>query len=138
MSATTALPATLSSQLHMETSRPSPTVALVTVVGEVDLATVSLFRDWLISVLHDETHAVIDVDLAGVSFLDCAGVGALVLVRTIAVHAGRQMRVTHLQPAIRRILELTGLLNALTGPIDHSEQRPQSSIQPVFDPLPRR
>ena len=107
----------------MKTSCPSPTVALITVVGEIDLATVSLFRDRLISVLHDKTHAVIDVDLAGVSFLDCAGIGALVGVRNIAVHAGRQ--VAHLQPAPRRVLELTELLNALTAPIDHSEQRPR-------------
>ena len=139
MFATTASTATRSSELHMETSCPSPTVALITVVGEIDLATVSLFRDRLISVLHDKTHGVIDVDLTGVSFLDCAGIGALVVVRNIAVHAGRQMRVAHLQPALRRVLELTGLLNALTAPIDHSEQRPQNSIiQPVFDPLPLR
>ena len=97
MSATTASTATRSSELHMGDKLPLSDGGPITVVGEIDLATVSLFRDQLISVLHDKTDGVIDVDLTGVSFLDCAGIGALVVVRNIAVHAGRQMRVAHLR-----------------------------------------
>lgn len=128
MSTTNSPPAAPSPQLHIDTSCQSPTVARITVVGEVDLSTVPLFRDRLISVLHDQTPAVVDVDLAGVSFLDCTEIGALVAARNIAVRAGRQMWVAHPRPAIRRVLELTGLLNVLTAPIDHPEPWP-----PEFD-----
>jgi anti-anti-sigma factor len=131
MSTTNSSPATPLPQLRMDTSCPSPTMARITVVGEVDLATVPLFRDRLISVLHDQNPAVIDIDLAGVSFLDCTGIGALVAVRNIAIQAGRQMRVAHPRPAIRRVLKLAGLLNLLTAPIDQPEPLPPEFVHPA-------
>jgi len=50
-----------------------------------------------------------------VTFLDCAGIGALVGVHNAAVHAGCQMRVSHPQPFVRRVLDLTGLLDVFTA-----------------------
>ena len=99
-------------------------MARVTVVGEIDLATVSLFRDRLIGVLHDQTPAVVDIDLAGVSFLDCTAIGALVAVRNIAVQAGCQMRIARPRPFISRVLELSGLLDVLTAPVEQPEHLP--------------
>lgn len=96
-------------------------------VGEVDLATATALCDRLLSVLHDHIPAVLDVDLAGVTFLDCAGLGALVAVRNAAVQAGSQLRVTHPQPIVRRVLEVTGLLGVLTAPIDQPKPLPTRS-----------
>jgi anti-anti-sigma factor len=85
---TTLSPVTALRQLHIDTSLPSPSTARVTVVGEVDLATAPTLRDRLLSVLREQSPAVLDVDLAGVIFLDCTGISALIA----AVHAGGQMR----------------------------------------------
>jgi anti-anti-sigma factor len=117
-------------QLRIAMSCPSPATARVAVVGEVDLATASVLRGRLLRVLHDQTPAVLDVDLAGVTFLDCAGIGALVEVRDAAVQAGRQMRVTHPQPIVHRVLETMGLLELLTAPIDQPETVTTESEHP--------
>jgi anti-anti-sigma factor len=109
-------------RLHISTVRSSPLLARVAVVGEVDLTTAKQLRDRLLIVLHDQAPAVLDVDLAGVSFLDCAGIGALVAVRTLAIDAGRQLRVSQPLPNVRRILELSGLLGVLTAPTDQPGQ----------------
>ena len=115
-------------QLHIATSYPSPAAAWVAVSGEVDLATAEVLRDSLLGVLRDEAPTMLGVDLAGVTFLDCAGISALVAVRNAAARTGRQMRVTHAQPIVRRVLDLTGLLDVFTAPIE----RPQPH-GPRFD-----
>jgi anti-anti-sigma factor len=115
---TTLSPVTALTQLHLDTSWPAPSTARVAVVGEVDLATAHLLRDRLLGVLREQAPAVLDVDLAGVTFLDCTGISALVAVRNAAMHTGRRVRVTHPQPIVRRVLDVTGLLGVLTAPID--------------------
>jgi anti-anti-sigma factor len=105
-------------QLHIDASYPSPGTARVAVTGEVDLATAPALRERLLGVLHEQSPDLIDVDLAGVTFLDCAGIGALVAVHNAAVQAGRRMRVTRPQPIVRRVLEVTGLLGVFTAPTD--------------------
>jgi anti-anti-sigma factor len=104
----------------MDTSYPSPTTAVVAVVGEVDLATASVLRDRLLDVLRQQAPAVLVVDLAGVTFMDCTGVGALNGVRNTAVDGGRQMWIVHPQPIVRRLLELIGPLGMFTAPADHA------------------
>ena len=115
---TTLSPVTELAQLHLDTSWPAPSTVRVAVVGEVDLATAHLLRDRLLGVLREQAPAVLDVDLAGVTFLDCTGISALVAVRNAAMRTGRQVRVTHPQPIVRRVLDVTGLLGPLTAPID--------------------
>jgi anti-anti-sigma factor len=88
----------------------------VRAVAQVDLATAPMLRDRLLSMLREQTPAVLDIDLAGVGFLDCAGISALVAARNAAVHTGRQMRITHPQPIVRRVMDVTGLLGMLTTP----------------------
>jgi anti-anti-sigma factor len=86
------------------------------VTGEVDLATTPVLRERLLRVLRDQRPDLLDVDLAGVTFLDCAGIGALVAVRNAALHAGGQLRVSHPQPIVRWVLKVTGLLGVVTAP----------------------
>jgi anti-anti-sigma factor len=95
----------------------SPTAARVVVVGEIDLATAARLRNSLLCVLHAQTPPVLYVDLAAVTFLDCAGIRAIVAVHADAVQANCQLRVTHPHPNVHRVLELTGLLDVLTAPI---------------------
>lgn len=116
-------PVTVSPQLRIDTTYPSPDTARAAVVGEVDLATAQVLRDRLLNVLREHPSAVMNVDLSGVTFLDCAGISALVAVHNAAVQGGCQMRVTGPRPIVHRILDLTGLLSILTAPSDQA-QRP--------------
>jgi anti-anti-sigma factor len=113
--------------IHLDTSYPSPSTARVAVIGEVDVATAPALCDVLLDVLQEQTYVLLDVDLAGVTFLDCAGVAALVAVRNAAVRAGRQLRVSHPRPIVGRVLGLTGLHGVLTAPIDQPQPPPTGS-----------
>jgi anti-anti-sigma factor len=124
----THLPVPEFTQLHIDTSYPSPDTAriavAVAVAGEVDLASAPILLERLLSLLHEQAPAVLDVDLAGCTFLDCAGIGALVGARNAAVQTGCRLRVTNPRPIVRRVLELTGLLDVLAAPIDQPRLRP--------------
>jgi anti-anti-sigma regulatory factor len=88
-------------------------------------------------VLRDQRPAVLDVDLAGVMLLDCAGIGALVGVRNAAVHAGCQMWVSNPQPIVRRVLAVTGLLDVFTTPTAGQNPLPTGlEPPPMPGPLP--
>jgi anti-anti-sigma factor len=128
---TTPVPMTAVTQLHIDTSYPSPNTARAAVAGEVDLATAPVLHDRLLGLLDGQAPAVLEVDLARCTFLDCTGISALVSVRNAAVQTGRQMRVTHPQPLVRRVLDLTGLLDVLTAPIDQPQPLPTRSEYPA-------
>jgi len=115
---TTLSPVTALAQLHIDTRTVSPTTVCVVVAGEVDLATAPILRARLLGVIHDQAPEVIDVDLTGVRFLDCAGLGALVAAHTAAAHTGCHLWITRPRPIVHRLLELTGLLDLLTAPTD--------------------
>jgi anti-anti-sigma factor len=134
---TTLSPMTALTQLHIDTSWPSPAVARMVVVGEVDLATAHLLRDRVLDLLREQTPAVVDVDLAGVTFLDCTGISALVAVRAAALRVGGRMRVSHPQPIVRRLLDVTGLLGIFTAPIDQPQPPPaRSGHESMVGPTP--
>lgn len=106
---------TVSPQLRIDTTYPSPDTALAAVVGEVDMATAQVFRDKLLNMLREHPPAVLNVDLSGVTFLDCAGIRVLVAVHNAAVQVDCLMWVTGPRPIVHRVLDLTGLLKILTA-----------------------
>jgi anti-sigma B factor antagonist len=121
-----------SSPLHVDITLPAPATIRIALAGEVDLATAPDLLDRLLSVLHAEHPAVLEVDLTDVSFLACAGVGAPACVRSAAVRAGCQLRIVHPQPIVRMVLELTGMLADMTVATTASlaeESRPGSRAQ---------
>jgi anti-anti-sigma factor len=110
-------PVTAPTALHIVAQNsPSPTTARVRVVGEVDMVTAPMLRERLVRVLHAGRPTALEIDLAAVTLLDCAGIGALVAVRTAALQVGCRMQVRHLQPIVRQVLDVTGLLGVLTAP----------------------
>jgi anti-anti-sigma factor len=136
---TTHSPVTALTPLHIATMISSPPgTARVAVAGEVDLATAPEFRERLLGVLHTQAPAVLDIDLTGVTFLDCTGIGALVVVHNAAVHAGCLVRVCHPQPIVRRVLEVTGLLDVLTVEPRRPPAGPQHPPGWVPVPAPQR
>ena len=83
------------------------------VAGDVDVISAGQFREYLAGAL-DLRPAALTVDLAGVRFLDSAGLSALVYAHNRAQEAGISLLVADPQPQVRRILDVTGLLTVLT------------------------
>jgi anti-sigma B factor antagonist len=96
-------------------SRRDGTVVHVRVTGEIDMVTVDRLEEGLLEAITTPCPTVI-VDFAEVTFCDSSGLAALDRAYAAAVTHGGRLRLVNLRPVIRRILELTGLLDTLTGP----------------------
>jgi anti-anti-sigma factor len=114
-------PTTSAPHLQIALGRSAPATTRATIVGEIDLATMPLLRDRLMGAMHDKTLDLLDIDLTGVEFLDCAGIGALVGVYNTAVQSGRRVQLSHPQPFVRHVLDLTGVLRIFTADLNEPE-----------------
>ena len=95
------------------TENPSGSWRLV-VRGELDAASAPDLQAQLDELVEQHAQLVI-VDLAEITFLDSSGLRALVHgARALEKHGGRLL-VENASGAVERILELTGLLEELSG-----------------------
>lgn len=85
--------------------RPEPGLAVVTVLGEIDLFTAPRLRRALARAREPTTL----VDLAGVTFLAAAGLTVLVAASDEAREHGRQFGVVGAAGTARRTLEVSGV-----------------------------
>jgi stage II sporulation protein AA (anti-sigma F factor antagonist) len=84
----------------------------VTGHGEIDIATVGALVDTIDTVVRQERPRHLDVNLAEVAFMDSSGLNALVQCSKTASAAGCQFTVSQPRPLVRRLFEVTGLLDA--------------------------
>lgn len=84
---------------------PGPTVA---VGGEIDLESGPRLHDQLCSVMRAHGPRL-TVDLTGVTFIDCAGLRALLASRRAAQDLGGWMRLAETSRCVRWLIEATGL-----------------------------
>jgi anti-anti-sigma factor len=117
---TTFPPLTTSAQLSIHTSNVMPGTVRVAVAGEIDLSTADVLHAGLLAVLSAQLPERIDIDLAKVTFMDCGGLTVLVAVGKAAARTGCRLRITNPQPIVRRVLDLTGLLDVLTARFDQT------------------
>jgi anti-anti-sigma factor len=80
--------------------------------GELDMAYRGHFLAAVAEAMAAEP-AMIEVDLTNVSFLDAAGVGALVDARNAVAAAGRQLRVRGAVDLVLEVLEICGVVEFL-------------------------
>ena len=92
--------------------RPGDGGTIVAVSGEVDVCTEAPLQQVLLRIIR-ERSARLMLDLSGVSFMDCAGLRALLATRRCAELRGGSMRLIATSAAVRRIIELTGAREAL-------------------------
>lgn len=83
------------------------TRALITLAGEIDLATAPQVRKALAECLSDGIRSI-DVDLTAVTFCDASGLNAFLLASRFATEAGRTLRLHHPPQSMTRVIEITG------------------------------
>ena len=92
--------------VHVRSERLSDSVAVVTVVGEIDLDAASSLRTELAAV-SDGAPATVVIDLSAATFIDSMTLGVLAGAgRRIALRGG-DLRIVCIDPNITRIFELT-------------------------------
>ncbi len=91
--------------------RHKPKYVLVTVAGEIDIATVARLRERLWALASSGRPLV--ADLEQVSFIDASGLGALAVAARLAAEYGASLHVVCARPQIRRLFRLTGLDGAM-------------------------
>ena len=86
---------------------------VITVVGEIDSSNCDRLQD----LLREQATgaAAVDVDLAGVTFIDSSGLRALLVGQQAISGADGSLRVTNPSDNVRRLFEITGLTDRL-GP----------------------
>jgi anti-anti-sigma factor len=83
-------------------------IVAVTVAGELDIATTPDLKSYLHKILLADPGQVV-IDLRGVSFIDAAGLGALVTLKERAERQHAALRLAGVPAAILRLMKLTRL-----------------------------
>ena len=85
---------------------------VVTVHGEIDVATSPALRERLIDLVNDGATRLV-LDLEAVDFLDSTGLGTIVsLLKRVRTHGG-DLRLVCTEARIRRLFQITGLDKAV-------------------------
>ena len=87
---------------------PGDSSAVVWVIGDVDTNAAEVFRDMMLRVMRRHSPSLL-LDLSGVSFMDCAGLRALLMTRRLAAMRGGSVCLITESPAVRRIIDLLGV-----------------------------
>jgi anti-sigma B factor antagonist len=83
--------------------------------GELDLATVNELTGVLNECIANPQCIRVVVDLSDVTFIDSVTISALIHAYNNAANAGHTLSIVGATGAVRRVLELTGVLDVLTG-----------------------
>jgi anti-sigma B factor antagonist len=98
-------------EIAITTSVDAETRAVVTVAGSLDLQTRDALREAGQAALADASAGALVLDLAGVTFIDSTGIGAIVGLAGDAADIGRAFSLRNPSPRVTRILTVTGLIN---------------------------
>jgi|RhiMethySRZTD1v2_1073278.scaffolds.fasta_scaffold1426819_2 anti-sigma B factor antagonist len=97
-------------QESVEVDRPEPGVVLLTASGDLDAYTAPGLRTRLHEAIEgDEDAELVVVDLAKATFIDSAGLGALIGAHRRILERGGRLRIVRPPALVARAFELTGL-----------------------------
>ena len=88
--------------------------AVVKLIGELDVSTAPQLEACLEGLGADGPD--VRLDLSGLSFCDSSGISALVTASKRVRNRGGHLSIVFPQPAVRSVLEITGLLDYLSTP----------------------
>ncbi len=100
-----------SNRLKLECSVDTVAVVL-RVHGEIDLETTPAFDAEILRIIEAQPERVL-IDLSGVEFIDSTGLSALIRADQGAAANGQQLSLRGGSSQVRRLFELTGLLDRL-------------------------
>lgn len=81
--------------------------------GEIDLSVADALRLKLDNLIEDYSVKNLIINLSGISFIDSSGLGVMLgRYKKLSSHGGRVLLVSP-APQVRRILELSGILNIM-------------------------
>lgn len=103
-----------SSALRIHRRYVSGGFSIVSVGGEIDLATAHTLHDSLSPHLSDPGTTVLVCDLTQVKFLACSGLSILIDAHTTLTARGARLSVVAVSPAVLRPMTVTGLLDTLS------------------------
>jgi anti-anti-sigma factor len=112
-------------ELHVSVTFGTPIT--VTVSGDLDVVGAPLLRGLRSRLPHGGDLVI---DLSGVTFIDCAGVGALVTTHRQTQARGGSFRLANVPPTVQRVLELTGV-NLLTAGAGGRADRRRPGLVPL-------
>jgi anti-sigma B factor antagonist len=88
--------------------------AIMSVAGEIDLYTAPRLHTELMSALAQDAPLRLVVDMTGVEFCDSTGMNVLLAAQRRAREAGGDVQLASPRPAIRKVLQVTGLESVFT------------------------
>jgi anti-anti-sigma factor len=113
-------------QTHVCSVSPTMTVA---VGGELDMESGPGLRDRLTCMIW-ANGPELALDLTGVTFIDCAGLTALLAARNAVQVQGGWLRLVAVSRCVRRLIEIIGLQDVLLMPPPprHPRDHPEASL----------
>ena len=95
-------------QLELSCRTDADEYQVVTVTGELDIATAEQAYSYISGVI-DGWPTPVSVDVSGVTFCDASGLGVLAKAARHARQAGRQLSLISARPSLLKIMRITGL-----------------------------
>lgn len=114
------VPHTAPHTLTVEVSLPRSEVAVVALGGELDVDTATELHYQLANQLHHGRRHLV-LDLGDVPFMDSSGLNIVIRAQQETRRIDGSLRLAAPTPAVRRVLELTGV--SLTTPVHDSVDR---------------
>ena len=99
---------------------------IVTICGEIDLYTAPRLHSELAAVLVEGMPARVLIDMSGVEFCDSTGMNVLLSCLRRVRERGGELEIASPKPAVRKILQVTGLDSVFTlvGDANMSRSKP--------------
>src|SRR6516165_8426607 len=101
---------------------------IVTISGEIDLYTAPRLHSELAAVLADGMPTRVVIDMSGVEFCDSTGMNVLLSCLRRVRERGGELEIASPKPAVRKILQVTGLDSVFTLVDDSSLSRPKPAV----------
>ena len=117
-----------SSLLRVRRRETDGGVSILSVGGEIDLATADMFREGMAPYLSDPTTTLLVCDLSQVKFLSCSGLSILLDAQSTLAARGARLSVVANNAAVLRPVMVTGLSDVLRIQATLSAALTQSTV----------